>query len=205
MSRHIWVPAWHWTYVRYCNLRAGRFGADHFRHEHYLCNHQTCLDRKFIVFMTEQELKQHAAREHGGDMSKAERRQALTIPINFQVRCGVLESLCIPKVAKLCAVCKHAAQSLTILSAVRYLGLTGGYKLRHALQHNDALSLLIVAQGKPSWLVASQAELQHGFAAARRARSANSATHDLRGAGGCKLRGDTLQPLCVEASCRMSP
>ena len=37
------------------------------------------------MFMTEQELKQHAAREHGGDMSKAERRQALTIPINFQV------------------------------------------------------------------------------------------------------------------------
>lgn len=35
--------------------------------------------------MTEHELKQHAAREHGGDMSKAERRQALTIPINFQV------------------------------------------------------------------------------------------------------------------------
>ena len=59
--------------------------ADHFRHEHYMCNHQLCLERKFIVFMTEQELKQHAAREHGGDMSKAERRQALTIPINFQV------------------------------------------------------------------------------------------------------------------------
>lgn len=61
-------------------------GADHFRHEHYLCNHQLCLERKFIVFMSEQELKQHAAREHGGDMSKAERRQALTIPISFQVR-----------------------------------------------------------------------------------------------------------------------
>ncbi|CAK0783675.1 hypothetical protein CVIRNUC_006874 [Coccomyxa viridis] len=61
---------------------------DHFRHEHYLCNHQTCLDRKFIVFMTEQELKQHAAREHGGDLSKAERRQALTIPINFQYSRG---------------------------------------------------------------------------------------------------------------------
>ena len=71
------------------NLRAGRIGADHFRHEHYLCNHQTCLDRKFIVFMTEQELRQHAAREHGGDLSKAERRQALTIPINFQVCCDV--------------------------------------------------------------------------------------------------------------------
>ena len=66
--------------VKYCQCCA-----DHFRHEHYLCNHQLCLDRKFIVFMTEQELKQHAAREHGGNMSKAERRQALTIPINFQV------------------------------------------------------------------------------------------------------------------------
>ena len=67
--------------------------ADHFRHEHYLCNHQLCLDRKFIVFMTEQELKQHAAREHGGDMSKAERRQALTIPINFQVCPAVVRVL----------------------------------------------------------------------------------------------------------------
>ena len=75
------------------NLRARRFAADHFRHEHYLCNHQTCLDRKFIVFMTEQELKQHAAREHGGDLSKAERRQALTIPINFQVRHDVSASV----------------------------------------------------------------------------------------------------------------
>ena len=75
------------------NLRAGHTRADHFRHEHYLCNHQTCLDRKFIVFMTEQELRQHAAREHGGDLSKAERRQALTIPVNFQVRCVISASL----------------------------------------------------------------------------------------------------------------
>lgn len=38
-----------------------------------------------MVFPNEQELKQHVAREHGGNMSRAEKRQALTIPINFQV------------------------------------------------------------------------------------------------------------------------
>lgn len=32
-----------------------------------------------------QEYKQHCAREHAGDMSRAEKRQALTIPVNFQV------------------------------------------------------------------------------------------------------------------------
>ena len=52
---------------------------------HHLCEDQTCLDKKFIVFPSEQELKQHVAREHGGNMSRAEKRQALTIPVNFQV------------------------------------------------------------------------------------------------------------------------
>ena len=49
--------------------------------------------------MTEQELKQHAAREHGGDMSKAERRQALTIPINFQVCPAMCASIFPPSLA----------------------------------------------------------------------------------------------------------
>lgn len=54
---------------------------------HHLCEDQTCLEKKFIVFPSEQELKQHVAREHGGNMSRAEKRQALTIPVNFQVPC----------------------------------------------------------------------------------------------------------------------
>lgn len=62
-------------------------GAEHFRHEHYLCGHPSCLEKKFVVFPSEQELKQHNAREHAGSMSRAERRQALTIPINIQVCC----------------------------------------------------------------------------------------------------------------------
>ncbi|CAL8461904.1 g1435 [Coccomyxa elongata] len=61
---------------------------EHFRHVHHLCEDQTCLEKKFIVFPSEQELKQHVAREHGGNMSRAEKRQALTIPVNFQYRRG---------------------------------------------------------------------------------------------------------------------
>ena len=59
--------------------------AEHFRHEHWLCEDGGCLAKKFIVFLTEQELRQHCAREHGGAMTRAEKRQALTIPVNFQV------------------------------------------------------------------------------------------------------------------------
>ena len=36
--------------------------ADHFQHEHYLCPHPACLEKKFIVFSSEQELKTHTAR-----------------------------------------------------------------------------------------------------------------------------------------------
>ena len=61
------------------------FSAEHFRHEHYLCGHDSCLEKKFVVFQSEQELKQHTAREHAGGMSRAERRQALTIPIDISV------------------------------------------------------------------------------------------------------------------------
>ncbi|KAK9814997.1 hypothetical protein WJX73_004339 [Symbiochloris irregularis] len=57
---------------------------DHFRQAHFACGHQICLERKFVVFASEQELRNHQGKEHGGTMSRAERRQALTVPINFQ-------------------------------------------------------------------------------------------------------------------------
>lgn len=60
--------------------------AEHFRHEHWLCEDADCLAKKFIVFASEQEFRQHSAREHAGAMSRAEKRHALTIPVNFQVR-----------------------------------------------------------------------------------------------------------------------
>ena len=60
-------------------------GVEHFRREHFLCGHSQCLEQKFVVFASEQELKQHNAREHAGTMTRAERRQAMTIPIDIQV------------------------------------------------------------------------------------------------------------------------
>lgn len=59
--------------------------AEHFRREHFLCGHTQCLEQKFVVFGSEQELRQHNAREHAGTMTRAERRQAMTIPIDIQV------------------------------------------------------------------------------------------------------------------------
>ena len=68
-----------------CQIECSSHPAEHFRREHYLCGHQHCLDQKFVVFQSEQDLKQHNAREHSGTMTRAERRQAMTIPIDIQV------------------------------------------------------------------------------------------------------------------------
>ena len=57
--------------------------ADHYRHEHWMCGAPDC---KGVVFAAEHELRTHAAREHGDAMSRAERRQAMTIPITLQAR-----------------------------------------------------------------------------------------------------------------------
>ncbi len=62
--------------------------AEHFQKAHHPCPHPRCLERKFIVFKEELELKQHMAREHGDElgMSRAQRREALTLPLQFSVR-----------------------------------------------------------------------------------------------------------------------
>ncbi|GIL46701.1 hypothetical protein Vafri_3620 [Volvox africanus] len=61
---------------------------DHFTKDHHPCPHPACLERKFVVFSTEYELKAHFASEHGDEvkMSAAQRRQALTIPLQLQYR-----------------------------------------------------------------------------------------------------------------------
>ena len=48
-----------------------------------MCGAPEC---KGVVFGAEHELRAHAAREHGDAMSRAERRQARTIPITLQAR-----------------------------------------------------------------------------------------------------------------------
>ncbi|KAJ0978689.1 hypothetical protein J5N97_014163 [Dioscorea zingiberensis] len=58
----------------------------HFRHEHFLCEDEACLAKKFIVFQSEAEMKRHNAIEHGGHMSRSKRNAALQIPTSFRFR-----------------------------------------------------------------------------------------------------------------------
>ena len=63
---------------------------EHFHTEHFPCREQACLDHKFVVFGSEQELRQHMAREHSENMTKWERRQAMTLTPDIQVSLGWL-------------------------------------------------------------------------------------------------------------------
>lgn len=58
----------------------------HFRDKHSLCEHPDCLSKKFIVFVSEAELKRHNATTHGGSMSRSQRNAALQIPVVFEFR-----------------------------------------------------------------------------------------------------------------------
>ncbi|KAE8657648.1 autophagy-related protein 8i-like [Hibiscus syriacus] len=58
----------------------------HFRRDHYLCEDEACLAKKFIVLQSEAELKRHNTIEHGGRMSRAQRSAALQIPTSFRYR-----------------------------------------------------------------------------------------------------------------------
>ncbi|KAK9207064.1 hypothetical protein WN943_017348 [Citrus x changshan-huyou] len=58
----------------------------HFRRDHFLCEDEACLAKKFVVFQSEAEMKRHNAIEHGGRMSRAKRNAALQIPICFRYR-----------------------------------------------------------------------------------------------------------------------
>ncbi len=58
----------------------------HFRSEHYACDHPKCVEARFVAFATEQDLKQHRLREHNEQLSRNERRAAMQIPVNLNVR-----------------------------------------------------------------------------------------------------------------------
>ncbi|KAI3749151.1 hypothetical protein L2E82_19758 [Cichorium intybus] len=58
----------------------------HFRQEHFLCEDEACLSKKFIVFTSEAEMKRHNALEHGGRMSRSKRNAVLQLPTSFTYR-----------------------------------------------------------------------------------------------------------------------
>ncbi|KAG0478319.1 hypothetical protein HPP92_013038 [Vanilla planifolia] len=67
-------------YSNYDDLEA------HFHQEHFLCENEACLTKKFVVFQSEAEMKRHNAMEHGGHMSRSKRNSALQIPVSFRYR-----------------------------------------------------------------------------------------------------------------------
>lgn len=58
----------------------------HFRNDHFLCEDEGCLAKKFTVFQSESDLKRHNALEHGGRMSRSKRNAVLQIPTSFRYR-----------------------------------------------------------------------------------------------------------------------
>ncbi|XP_015570596.1 uncharacterized protein LOC8274951 isoform X3 [Ricinus communis] len=61
----------------------------HFRQEHFLCEDAACLEKKFIVFATESEMKRHDTMEHRGCMSRSKRNAVLQIPTSFRYQRSV--------------------------------------------------------------------------------------------------------------------
>jgi len=55
---------------------------DHFKKDHFMCMDRECLEKKFIVFSSEMDLKAHQLQEHGNTLSKDVRRDARVVDIS---------------------------------------------------------------------------------------------------------------------------
>lgn len=55
---------------------------EHFRQDHHLCSDRECLEKKFVVFGSEMDLKAHQLSEHGNTLSKDVRRDARLVDIS---------------------------------------------------------------------------------------------------------------------------
>ncbi|KAJ5133010.1 hypothetical protein N7448_007168 [Penicillium atrosanguineum] len=53
----------------------------HFQKDHFLCLNQDCLDKKFVVFESQMDLKGHQLEEHPNDTSKDIRRDARMVDL----------------------------------------------------------------------------------------------------------------------------
>lgn len=63
-------------YVNYDSLEL------HFRKDHFLCAEQECLERKFVVFESEMDLKAHQLEAHPNGLSKDARKDARRVDIS---------------------------------------------------------------------------------------------------------------------------
>lgn len=65
------------------------FVLEHFRSRHFPCTHPECVERRFVVFSNETDLRHHQFVEHernnpNSGVSRTQRRDTLTIETNFQ-------------------------------------------------------------------------------------------------------------------------
>eukprot|EP01121_Diplochlamys_sp_Union-15-3_P000412 TRINITY_DN10385_c0_g1_i1.p1 TRINITY_DN10385_c0_g1~~TRINITY_DN10385_c0_g1_i1.p1 ORF type:complete len:644 (-),score=90.24 TRINITY_DN10385_c0_g1_i1:93-1952(-) len=58
----------------------------HFNDSHFLCKHPVCLEKKFVVFKSELDLKGHRVSVHRNSLSREEERGLRKIELNFSVR-----------------------------------------------------------------------------------------------------------------------
>ncbi|KAK9673333.1 hypothetical protein RND81_12G161200 [Saponaria officinalis] len=107
----------------------------HFRKAHFLCEDAECLDKKFIVFATETDIKRHAASEHGGNMTRSKRNTALQLPHCFRFPERTEEGY------------RARASSNHISSASSYDASSGEHR---ALWHNGSSNISLTANPVPS-------------------------------------------------------
>ncbi|KAK6948038.1 hypothetical protein Daesc_009802 [Daldinia eschscholtzii] len=55
---------------------------EHFKKDHFLCLHRECLEKKFVVFDSEMDLKAHQLSEHANSLSKDVRRDARLVDLS---------------------------------------------------------------------------------------------------------------------------
>ncbi|KAL1889632.1 hypothetical protein Sste5346_008750 [Sporothrix stenoceras] len=61
----------------------------HFKKDHYICSDRECLEKKFVVFEAELDLKAHQLSEHGNTLSKDVRRDVQVVSMaDFDFRGG---------------------------------------------------------------------------------------------------------------------
>ncbi|KAL7422362.1 hypothetical protein Q5752_003008 [Cryptotrichosporon argae] len=65
---------------------------EHFKFDHYPCLQPSCVERKFVVFGSELDLRAHLMSEHSEDMSARDRAQARTLNVDFSARPDRAES-----------------------------------------------------------------------------------------------------------------
>jgi hypothetical protein len=57
----------------------------HFRNEHFLCEHEDCLAKKFVVFNLQIELQHHHNENHLGNVPRS--RRQVRVPVNRMKAC----------------------------------------------------------------------------------------------------------------------